>query len=119
VSGGRLIEPGGEVSFDAARYVIRERQKKELRRERDAIVLAVAKDLGEQGLAERLGVGQPAAAKLLAGARERLDATRSPAEHEIAARRLGGDRDRWAEADAHYEQLGRGPVLRVRRGTSA
>jgi hypothetical protein len=119
VSGGRRLEPGEEVSFNAARYVIRERQKKELRRERDAIVLSIARDLGERGLADRLGVSQPSAAKLLAGARERLDASPSPAEHEIAARRLGADRDRWAEADTHFEQLGRGPTVRVRRGPCA
>jgi len=102
---------------NASRYVARERQKDELRRERDHLVLDLARDLGEQGLAERLGVSSTVVGAILAGARERLDArAASAAGPEIAARRLRGRRpDRWADADDLFEALGRRSALRERR----
>ena len=104
-------------SVNAARFLERERQKQELRRERDAIVLALARDYGEGGLAESLGVSGTVAGKLVANARERLnDGASGEGEPEITVRRLGVDSQRWAEADAHYEALGSGPSLRDRRG---
>ncbi len=114
VSGDGEIAIVGEGS--AARYLARERQKQELRRERDSVVLALAKDLGAQGMAERLGVSPRVVEKLLADARARRDREGSTdAEQEIVVRRLGVDRERWAEADAHYEALGSAPALRDRR----
>jgi hypothetical protein len=110
----------GEVAVvgesSAARYLARERQKRELRRERDGVVLALAKDLGELGLAERLGVSANVVAKLLADARARREREGcADAEQEIVVRRLGVDRERWAEADAYYEALGGAPAVRDRR----
>ncbi len=58
---------------NAARYVARERQKDELRDERDRLVLDLGRDLGPQGLAQRLGVAPAAIDKLLQDARSRLD----------------------------------------------
>ncbi len=120
---GERDAEAGASSMNAARYIARERQKKELRRERDALVVRLARDLGEQGLAESFGVARPVIGKLLADARERLAAGgASPSAGEIVARRLttasrGGapDRERWAEADAHYEALGSGPTITARR----
>ncbi len=105
--------------MSATRYIARERQKQELRRERDALVLNLASALGEQGLADRLGVTRPVVDKLLADARERIHA-RAPSQEgqEIAARRPGADRDRWAEADANYQALGSSPALSDRRRTA-
>ncbi len=114
VGGDGEIALAGEGSV--AGYLERERQKQELRRERDGIVLALAKDLGEQGMAERLGVSRGVVEKLLADARARRDREGpADAEPEIVVRRLGVDRERWAEADAHYEALGSAPELRDRR----
>jgi hypothetical protein len=111
---------GAASSTNAARHIARERQKRELRRERDAIVLAIARDLGEQGLAERLGVAQPVVDKLLADARDRLGAgVPAPQEAEMSVRRQTRDRERWAEADAHYEALGSGPAVSDRRSKSS
>ncbi len=84
---------------------VREGQKQEMRRERDHMLLELARAHGEAGLAERLGVTADVAARLLAGARERL-APRA-ATDGIGARRLAGAGDRWAEADAHFAALGR------------
>jgi homoserine dehydrogenase len=106
-----LVGAGGVAS-----YLARERQKQELRRERDGIVLALAKDLGEQGMAERLGVSRRVVEKLLADARARREREGpADAEPEIVVRRLGVDRERWAQADDHYEALGSAPELRDRR----
>jgi len=106
-------------SSGAARYFARERQKRELRRERDAIVARLAGELGERGLAEHLGLTEPVAGKLVAGARARLAGEASaPIGAQLRARRVGVDPERWADADAHYEALGRGPALRDRRGAS-
>jgi len=109
-----VVDADGATS--AARYFARERQKRELRRERDAIVVALARDLGERGLAAQLGVTEPVAGQLVAGARARLAGEAyAPAGGEFRARRLGVDPDRWADADAHYQALGSGPALRDRR----
>ncbi len=103
----------GANSMNAVRCIARERQKKELRRERDALLVRLARDLGERGLAESFGVARPVIGKLLAYTRARLDA--SGAQHgtgEIVVRRISADHDRcWAEADAHYEALGSGPTI--------
>jgi hypothetical protein len=116
----RRITGKGAPTANAAAHIARERQKQELRRERDAIVLAIGRDLGEAGMAERLGLTRPVVHKLLAGARERVDgAGSSPTPAAIAARRLPVDGERWAWADAHYEALGSGPALRDHRATSS
>lgn len=96
----------------AARYAALERQKRELRRERDALLIALARHGGEQGLAASLQVAPEVAAKLLADARGRAGAE---AADEASVGRPGldaGARDaeaRWAEADTYYEALGSGP----------
>jgi len=96
-----------EAVGNAARYLARERQKRELRDERDRLVLDLARDLGEQGLAQRLGVAPAVTDKLLAGARNRLDVkVASSLGAGITAGRLGARGERWADADAHYAQLG-------------
>jgi hypothetical protein len=105
------VQQGLGVSSGAARLIQRERQKRQLRRERDTLVLSIAREHGEQGLAQQLGLTPTVAGKLLAGARERL-ASGSP---EILARRLGADRDRFAAADAHFASLGEAPPLFDRR----
>jgi hypothetical protein len=99
-----------------AHYIARERQKHELRRERDVVVLALARDLGERALAERMDVTQAAIDRLVAGARDRLGARAFSKETMIVARRLRADPNRWADADAHFEALGSGPRIRLRRG---
>jgi len=106
----------GATSMNAARCIARERQKEELRRERDALLVRLARDVGERGLAESFGVARPVIGKLLADTRGRLDAGGAPqGTGEIVVRRLGADHDRWAEADAHYEALGSGPTITARR----
>ncbi len=107
---GRDGEPvllGGSEAR-VARHVACERQKQELRRERDRLVLDLARDLGSDGVAERLGVSRAAMAKLLEGASARL-AAGGPRGVEISARRLRPGEGRWVDADAHYEALGRSP----------
>jgi hypothetical protein len=98
-----------------ARYLARERQKAELRRERDVVVLAVAKDLGERALADRMGVAPDVIGKVVADAHDRLDGSLPDARGAITARRLSSPGDRWADADAHYEALASGPQLTARR----
>jgi hypothetical protein len=103
-----LLDAGGQSSV--ARYMALERQKRELRRERDRLMLDLARDLGPTGLAERFGVTRPAIIGLLAGARERLRSApqgRDAHGPQITAHRLRPGEGRWAEADAHYEALGR------------
>ena len=95
-----------------ARYIARERQKHDLRRERDVVVLALARDLGARELAERMDVTHTAIDRLVEGARDRLGAGASSEESIIVARRLRADPDRWADADAHFEALGSGPQIR-------
>jgi hypothetical protein len=99
-----------------ARYIGRERQKRDLRRERDVLVLGLARDLGERALAERMDLPEAAIDKLVKCARDRLGAGASAEEPMIFARRLRADRDRWADADAHFAALGAAPRIRVRRG---
>jgi hypothetical protein len=85
------------------RRELRERQKRELRRERDRIVLDLAQSLGPEGLARSLGTTAATAELMVARARGRVSA--SP--RLISARRAARDPDRWGEADRHYEALGR------------
>jgi hypothetical protein len=106
-----------EEATSVARYLERERQKRELRRERDAVVLAIARDLGENGLASCMGVAPGVIGRVVADADSRLNASSLSAGPAITARRLGSGDDRWADADAHYEALGSGPQITARRGT--
>ena len=106
-----------EEATSVARYLERERQKRELRRERDAVLLSIARDLGENSLASCMGVAPDVIGRLVADADSRLNANSPSAEPAISARRLGAGDDRWADADAHYEALGSGPRITARRGT--
>ena len=99
-----------------AYYIACERQKHDLRRERDVVLLALARDLGVRALAERMDLTQAAIDRLVEGARDRLGAGASSEESIIVARRLRADPDRWADADAHFAALGSGPQIRLRRG---
>lgn len=100
-----------------ARYIGRERQKRDLRRERDVLLLALAKDLGERVFAERMDLTEAAIDKLVKCARDRLGAFASAEEPTISARHLRADPDRWADADAHFAALGRARQIRLRRRT--
>jgi hypothetical protein len=106
-------DDGGDLLIDAdgagraASYAARERQKQELRDERDRLVLNLAGDLGEPSLAERMGVNAAVIDKLLAGARNRLDAKAASALGSgITARRGTPAGERWVDADRHYATLG-------------
>jgi hypothetical protein len=104
-----LLDDGEARSV--ARYLACERQKRELRRERDTLVLALAHDLGEPRLAERMGVAQGVIGRLVATARHSLRGSSLCGDAPIVVRRLSSDRDRWADADAHYEALGSAPGM--------
>ena len=118
----------------AARYMAFEREKAELRRERDELVLRIAGDLGPRRLAASLGVTEQVCERMLAAARERqgegqfAPGVRRSAQitvrrlRESRAQELGGRTDRaglgsrdpgaprptrWADLDAYYERLGR------------
>jgi hypothetical protein len=101
----------------AARLLARERQKAEIRRERDEMLLAIERDLGPDALAQRLGADSEVTHALLDSARRRLaDAESRSAVSEIRARRRRvPDGERWAEADRHFEALGRGAPGPLRR----
>jgi hypothetical protein len=104
----QLLEGGEQVRV--ARYIALEREKQELRRERDHLVLDLAADLGHGELARRFGVEAVVIAKLLDGARGRLNEAPERGDRvstEISARRLRTGEPRWVAADAHYEALGR------------
>jgi hypothetical protein len=90
-------------SEQTAVRLVREREKLELRRERDRVVLDLARDLGTDGLAACLGTTVSVADTIVQRARGRMRDMRST----ISARRLEPDRERWREADRHYETLGR------------
>jgi len=103
-----LIDDGEQTSV--ACQIAVEREKQELRRERDHVLLDLAADLGPAELARRFGVEPPVIARLLHGARGRLNsapAARDGGRAEISARRLRTGEPRWGAADAHYESLGR------------
>lgn len=103
-----LVEGAGQAR--AARYLALEREKDELRRERDHLLLDLAANLGPAMLAQRFGVEPPVIAKLLEGARGRLNSAPSEDDHpraEIIARRVRATEPRWVCADAHFEALGR------------
>jgi hypothetical protein len=92
------------AALDAlVRRELRERQKRELRGERDRVVLDLADSLGTDGLAHSLGTTRATAEALVLSARERV----AGGPRRITARRLSRDPDRWGEADRHYEALGR------------
>jgi hypothetical protein len=104
-----LLIDGGEQT-SVARQIAVEREKQELRRERDHLLLDLATDLGPAELARRFGVEPPVIARLLDGARGRLNSAlgeRASQRAEISARRLHTGEPRWCAADAHYESLGR------------
>ncbi|MGO9488644.1 MAG: hypothetical protein ACLQBB_06415 [Solirubrobacteraceae bacterium] len=114
-SKARIVAEGellltGRRDARAARHLAVEREKAELRRERDRMMLDLARELGSAGLAERLGIAPSAMLRLLQEARERLGAPAaqgaSPTQ-EISVRRMPVADIRWAHADAHYEALGR------------
>jgi hypothetical protein len=107
---------GSRDAGSVAHYIARERQKHDLRRERDVLVLALARDLGELALAERMDVTHAAIDRLVEGARDRLGVAASSKQPMIVARRLPASPDRWAVADAHFEALGSGPQIGLRRG---
>ena len=74
-----------------ARYIALQREKDELRRERDHLILDLAASLGPAVLAQRFGVEPPVIAKLLEGAHARLNSTPAEDDHlraEIVARRV-------------------------------
>jgi len=93
----------GEALDAFVRRELRERQKRELRRERDRVVLDLAERLGTEGLAGSLGTSPATAETLVRRARERINF----APRQISAHRLSRDGERWREADRHYEALGR------------
>jgi|GEM_PF-4923737 len=107
--GNREVLVGDRDARTVARYFAREREKQELRRERDAVMLGIARHLGEGTLAERLQVAPAVVDKLLASARERLNTS------TITIRRMGANRDRWADVDMYYEALGSRPGVSSRR----
>jgi hypothetical protein len=103
-----LIDDG--VQTCVASHTALEREKQELRRERDHLLLDLAADLGPAQLARRFGVEPPVIARMLDGARGRLNSApgeRASQRAEISARRLRTGEPRWGAADAHYESLGR------------
>ena len=93
----------GEALDAFVRQELRERQTRELRRERDRVVLELAEKLGADGLARSLGTTSATAELMVLRARDRISA----APRQISARRMARDPDRWREADRHYEALGR------------
>jgi hypothetical protein len=93
----------GEALDAFVRRELRERQKRELRRERDRVVLDLADRLGTEELARSLGTSFATAESLVRTARERV----SVGPRRITARRVTRDPERWSEADRHYEALGR------------
>jgi hypothetical protein len=110
----RALLVGRRERRNVARYFAREREKQELRRERDAVMLRIAGDLGIAVLAQQLDVTPAVVDKLLADARERLGAGSSGSEPTITVRRLAADRDRWVDVDTYYEALGSRPAIRPR-----
>jgi hypothetical protein len=100
----------GSEQARVARYIALEREKDELRRERDHLILDLAAKLGPAVMAQRFGVEPPVIAKLLEGARGRLNTAPAEDDHrraEIVARRVRATEPRWVVADAHFEALGR------------
>jgi hypothetical protein len=107
----------------AAANAALERQKRELRRERDRVVLGLAHELGPERLAELFGVREAAIEKLIDDAQGRTPeaASRAAPSARLAGRGARAPRrilpgrpprftrspDRWADADDHYEALGR------------
>jgi hypothetical protein len=104
-----LLVEGAEPAR-VARYIALEREKDQLRRERDHLILDLEASLGPAVLAQRFGVEPSVIARLLAGARGRLNSAPGEDDHlgaEIIARRVHATEPRWVVADAHFETLGR------------
>jgi tRNA A58 N-methylase Trm61 len=103
----QVPERGGDLKVSAERVAsqhdLREREKRDLRHERDRLVVDLAHSLGTDGLAQCFGTTAESAEKLVDRTRARL----AGATAEISARRIAADPDRWREADRHYETLGR------------
>jgi hypothetical protein len=111
-----LLSSGGGAR--AARYAELERQKQGLRRERDSLLIALARHGGERGLAESLQIPPEVASKLLADARARAGAGPGP-EGSIPPGIAADDAEGpWGEADAYYEALGAGPPTAFSRRAS-
>lgn len=89
----------------AARYMAFEREKAELRRERDELVLRIAGDLGPRRLAASLGVTEQVCERMLAAARERQgEGQFAPGVRrsaQITVRRL---------RESRAQELGDGPI---------
>jgi hypothetical protein len=107
--GDHEVRVGERDARTVARYFAREREKQEVRRERDVVMLGIARNLGEGALAERLDVRPAVVDRMLASARERLDVP------TITIRRVSASRDRWADVDTYYEALGSRPRISPRR----
>jgi hypothetical protein len=88
---------------ESSRHQLREREKRELRHERDRLLVELAQSLGSDGIARAFGTNAATADTLVQRARGRL----VPPSNEISARRMQSDPERWSEADRHYEELGR------------
>ena len=100
----RVPRNGGGVRVsDESRSGRREREKRELRAERDRLVLELAQRLGPDGLARCFGTTAATADTLVERARGRLAGSAS----QISAGRIARASERWREADRHYEALGR------------
>jgi len=100
----------GAALDDLVRRELRERQTRDIRRERDRLVLDLADSLGAEGLARTLGTSLATAETMVLRAQARVSA----APRRITARRAQRDPERWGEADRHYESLGRSVRLEPR-----
>jgi hypothetical protein len=93
---GRPVPNRAESAGEAARRLVLKRQKDELRRERDQVLLNLEKDLGGTRMAELFGLEQRSLGRLLQGARERQRAREpgldSAGASEIAVHRLASRR---------------------------
>jgi hypothetical protein len=103
----RVPQSGGSTRVDGesvrSRHQLREREKRELRHERDRLLVELAQSLGSDGVARAFGTNAATADTLVQRARGRLVGSNG----EISARRVPSDPERWSEADRHYEALGR------------
>ena len=102
-----MPQSGGSTKVDSesvrSRHRLREREKRELRHERDRLLVELAQSLGSDGIARAFGTNAATADTLVQRARGRLVGP----NNGISARRGQSDPERWSEADRHYEALGR------------